>query len=144
MRILPTSSTRSWARYRVAEWQLARSRLRTGALVVIVAAVLLALYYSGPQGHLQWAMVAALGAFFVYDSARCWRGCVRSFALQQGQWWLVIDGERVAAQLQGFHFTGRRLGVIRFRTLAGARHVVTILPDSLSGEACRKLVLALG
>lgn len=128
----------------VAEWQLARSRLRAGALVVIVAAVLLALYYAGPREPWQWGMVAALVGIFIYDSARRWRGCVSSFALRQGQWWLVIDGQSVAAQLQGFHFTGRRLGVIRFRTTAGARHVVTILPDSLSHEACRKLVLALG
>lgn len=144
MRISPTSSARSWTLYRVAEWQLARSGLHTGALFFIVAAVLLALYYTGPREPWQWGLVAALLVLFVYDSARRWRGSVRGFALQQGQWWLQIDGERVAAQLQGYHFTGRCLGVIRFRTAAGARHVVTILPDSLSGEACRKLVLALG
>ena len=126
----------------MAEWQLAHSRLRIGAFVVIVAAVLLALYHIELKGLWQW-LVAALVALFVYDSARCWCDGVRSFALRQGQWWLSIGAEPVAVQLEGFHFAGPRLGVLRFRSAVGTRYVVTILPDMLSGEDSRKLVLAL-
>ncbi len=127
----------------VAEWRLAPSRLRGLALAIIVCAVLLALLYTGPREPWHWGLLAALMALLVYDTAHCWHSAVAGFSVQHGQWWLLIDGERVAAQLQGYHFAGHRLGVIRFRTATGVRHAVTILPDSLSGEACRKLALAL-
>jgi hypothetical protein len=127
----------------VAEWRLARSRLRGLALAVIVCAVLLALLYTGPRELWHWGLLAALMALFIYDTARRWRCAVHGFSVQHGQWWLVIDGERVAAQLLDYHFAGHSLGVIRFRTAAGACHAVTILPDSMSGEDCRKLALAL-
>lgn len=127
-----------------AEWRPSSSRLRSVGLAISLAAVICALYYTGAEAIWQWAVMALLLVWYVYDSIRAWRSPVQGFALRDGEWYVVIEGQSVAARLHSHHFVGQRMGVMRFVTDTRQRYPVTLLPDSLSGEEFRRLAVALG
>ena len=127
----------------LVEWRPASSWIARVALLGSVALVLCSLFFVAPKDLWQWLVVTVLLGLLARALARDWRREPQDFGLQQGQWYLLRQGQRVAVTLRHSHFIAHRIGVMGFATANGDMVVVTILPDSLSADDGRKLAVAL-
>lgn len=127
----------------LVEWYPVHSRLGSVALVAVGLAVLCSLPLVTPVDPWQWLVVALLSGLFTGAIVQQWRRKPQQFGLEKGQWYLRQQGQRVPVKLRYSHFISYRMGVIEFMTANGKKVAITILPDSLSVEDCRKLAVAL-
>ena len=108
-----------------------------------VAAAVLATVLVRPSGLWQLGLIALLWCAIAGEWVLHVKRGVQSFSHRDGQWQLMARGRSQSAELKSHHFFSRRVGVLTFELTSGSVYRVSLMPDSLSEESYRRLILAL-
>lgn len=126
-----------------AEWRVQGSHLG----IMLLAASGMALAFALSQTGLGWGwqspLIGALVAWYCWEAVATCRSLTGRFSYHAGRWRLEVQGGGTPVEVVASHFVGQRLGVLRFRSVDGARYTVALLPDSLDREGFRRLAIAL-